>query len=162
MGKRGPVTSGGKRTSGAKKPAASTALKPSGYLSPLAKKYWKHLVASFTYGHFTESDRVLLEQFCAAAAIHQEATAYLAQPGEDGKSRRYVTDRYEKTTLHPAVKDQHQARCDCAMLATKLRITKTSMISPKVAGRAAKSAAEASSINNQFGDLLYSADAVQQ
>ena len=162
MGKRGPVTSGGKRTSGAKNIALSIALKPSGYLSPLAKKYWKHLVASFTYGHFTESDRVLLEQFCTAAAIHQESTAFLVEPGEDGKPRRYVTDRYGKTTLHPAVKDQHQARCDCAMLATKLRITKTSMISPKAAGRSAKEAAETSSIRDQFGDLLFSADVRQQ
>lgn len=58
---------------------------------------------------------------------------------------------------NPAVDDQHQARCDCAMLATKLRITKTSMISPKIAGRAAFSAAEVSAgEGDQFQDLLFS------
>lgn len=162
MGQRGPIKPGAKRTSGVKTKTSGDVLTPSAYLSVLAKKYWKQLTAAFPAGHFTESDRVLLEQFCTAAAVHQETTSYLAGPSEGGDSRRYFTDRYGKTSLHPAVKDQHQARCDCAMLATKLRITKTSMITPKAAGRAAYDGAAVGLTGNQFGDLLFSNDVVKQ
>ena len=162
MGQRGPVKPGAKRTSGVKTKTSGGVLKPSTYLSALAKKYWKQIAAAFPAGHFTESDRVLLEQFCTAAAVHQETTAFLATPDEAGQSRRYFTDRYGKTSLHPAVKDQHQACCDCAMLATKLRITKTSMITPKAAGSAAHDGAAARLTDNQFGDLLFSGGEVRQ
>ena len=150
MGKRGQVAMKAKRTSGKGVSVSPDALPASSYLSPLAKRYWRGVISSFPVGHFTESDRVLLEQFCVAAAMHQESTEFL-----DGLESRYSTDRYGKNTLHPAVKDQHQARCDCAMLATKLRITKQAMILPRCVGQAVHDAAEATKLKGGFGDLLF-------
>ena len=119
------------------------------YLTALAKDYWRNVVAAFPGGYFTNADRVLMEQYCEAAALHRSATATLRKEG-----RRYK-DKNGILRKNPAADDQHQARCDCAMLATKLRITKTSMISPKVAGRAAQTATEAAEIEDTFSDLLF-------
>ena len=149
MGKRGPVSIKAKRTSGKAITVSEKSLLPSMGMTPRAQTVWKQMVAAFPVGHFTEKDRVLLEQFCEGAALHRSSTALLAKEG------RYYMDGNGVKRRHPAADDQRQARCDCAMLATKLRITKQSMISPKVAGRAAQDAAEAAGIGEQFGDLLY-------
>lgn len=148
MGNRGPVADSGKRTSGKAISVSEKSLSPSVGMSQRARTVWKQIVAAFPVGHFTEKDRVLLEQFCEAAALHRSSTAILAKG-------RYYTDVRGVKRRHPAADDQRQARCDCAMLATKLRITKQAMISPKVAGRAAQDAAEAAGVNEQFGDLLF-------
>ncbi len=150
MGKRGPVGEGAKRTTGTQTAVSLGSFPPPDYLSTLAKEYWRSIIAAFPAGYFTNADCVLLEQYCEAAALHRNATATLRKEG-----RRY-TDKNGVKRNHPAVSDQHQARCDCAMLATKLRITKTAMISPKAAGRAAHDAAEAAGTGEQFGDLLFS------
>ena len=150
MGKRGPVGQRAKRTTGSQVVAAQGTFLPPDYLTPLAKEYWHSIVAAFPAGYFTNADRILLEQYCEAAALHRNATATLRKEG-----RRY-RDKNGVLRKNPAVDDQHQARCDCAMLATKLRITKTSMISPKVAGRAALNAAEAAAgEDDQLQDLLF-------
>ena len=150
MGMRGPVGKMEKRTRGTRKTVSASSFPPPEYLSPLAKKYWNDVVAFFPPGHFTEQDRILLEQYCEAAAVHQEATVLLEREG------RYATDRHGKITKHPAVKDQHEARCACAMLATKLRITKQAMISPQVAGRAALNAAQSAAMEeDEMASLLY-------
>lgn len=155
MGKRGAVAIGAKRTDGKGVSVSSNALAPSPGMTDRARTVWKRMLAAFPAGHFTESDRVLLEQFCESAALHRSATAAIA------KGNRYYTDDKGVKRKHPAADDQHQARCDCAMLATKLRITKQAMISPKGAGRAASDAAEAAAAmagGNDFGDLLFGGD----
>lgn len=158
MGKRGAVAIRGKRTEGKSVKLSNSALLPTHRMTKGGKEAWEQLVSSFPVGHFTESDRLLLEQFCEAAAQHRNATATLHKEGRKYRDARGVWRR------HPAVDDQHQARCDCAMLATKLRITKQSMISPKGAGRAATDAADAAAIQKEpgFGDLLFSGDEVMQ
>lgn len=149
MGKRGPVGQRAKRTAGIKKPVSPGEFPAPEYLTPLAKDYWRNIVAAFPAGYFTNADRVLLEQYCEAAALHRNATATLRKEG-----RRYK-DKNGVQRKNPAVDDQHQARCDCAMLATKLRITKTAMISPKVAGRAAQDATEAAGTDDRIEELLF-------
>lgn len=152
MGKRGPVARGGKRTSGLNAGMIADYFPPTEYLSDLAKQYWQKIVASFADGHFTEADRALLEQYCEAAALHRTVTEQLQE-----EERKYQ-DRYGKWHLNPLVKDQHQTRCDCAMLATKLRITKQSRISPQAAGVSAEQAEAYGKVKDAFGDLLFSDD----
>ena len=156
MGKRGTVAMNGKRTAGKSISVSAVSLAPTTGMSRDAKKVWKQVVGAFPIGHFTETDRILLEQFCEAAALHRSATAMLAET-------RYYKDAKGIVRRHPAADDQRQARCDCAMLATKLRITKQAMVSPKVAGRAALDAAEHSAIaGGGFGDLLFCDDGRRQ
>ena len=149
MGKRGPVGQMKKAAAGIQTKVSPSSFPPPEYLTPLAKDYWRNMVAAFHGGYFTNADRVLLEQYCEAAALHRNATTTLRKEG-----RRYK-DKNGVLRKNPAVDDQHQARCDCAMLATKLRITKTSMISPKVAGRAAQEAAETADVEDAFSGLLF-------
>lgn len=149
MGKRGPAGQMEKAAAGTQVKETPGTFPAPAYLTPLAKEYWRNMVAAFPGGYFTNADRVLLEQYCEAAALHRNATAILRKEG-----RRYK-DKNGVLRKNPAVDDQHQARCDCAMLATKLRITKTSMISPKVAGRAAQEAAAAADGEDTFQDLLF-------
>ena len=160
MRKRGPTSKLEREVKKASKAdkniVVSSYLPAPTYLTPLAKKYWEKTVSAFPMGHFNDGDRVLLEQFCESAALHRNATRTLTKEG-----RKY-TDAKGVMRKNPAVDDQHQARCDCAMLATKLRITKTSMISPKAAGRAAQKAADEAEANAEFGDLLYGGEEVRQ
>lgn len=156
MGKRGSVGLSGKRTKGVAAAVDASSFPPPGYLSETAKDYWYSTVASFPVGHFTDSDRVLLEQYCEAAATHRGAGLTMQKEG-----RKY-TDAKGVMRPHPAVADQHQARCDCAMLATKLRITKQATISPKSAGRAAQDAADTNSVKNAFDGLLYDGSEARQ
>lgn len=156
MGKRGAVSQTGKRTKGVAAQVDAYSFLPPDYLSETAKDYWLSTVAAFPVGHFTDSDRILLEQYCEAAANHRNAGLTIQKEG-----RKY-TDAKGVMRPHPAVADQHQARCDCAMLATKLRITKTSMISPKSAGRAAQDATDVNSVNSKFGDLLFGGSGARQ
>lgn len=149
MGKRGPVGQIEKAAAGIQTKVSLGYFPPPEYLTALAKGYWRNMVAAFPGGYFTNADRVLLEQYCEAAALHRNATATLQREG-----RRYK-DKNGVLRKNPAADDQHQARCDCAMLATKLRITKTSMISPKVAGRAAQEATGSAETEDEFKDLLF-------
>ena len=149
MGKRGPVGQMKKAATGMQVKASPGSFPPPEYLTALAREYWRNMVAAFPGGYFTNADCVLLEQYCEAAALHRNATAILRKEG-----RRYK-DKNGVLRKNPAVDDQHQARCDCAMLATKLRITKTSMISPKVAGRAAQEATDSAEADDTFQDLLF-------
>lgn len=158
MGKRGPQ---GEISNKAKpvKNGAERALRsfaPPDYLTPTAKKYWTEVVSAFPSGHFCDADKILLEQYCEAAAAHRNATDIVKREG-----RRY-TDSKGVLRRNPAIDDQHQARCDCAMLATKLRITKTSMITPKTAGRAAIVGQSESNERADFGGLLFTGDSVEQ
>ena len=149
MGKRGPVGQMKKAAAGIQTKVSPGSFPPPEYLTPLAKDYWRNMVAAFPGGYFTNADRVLLEQYCEAAALHRNATATLRKEGRKYKDKNGVMRK------NPAVEDQHQARCDCAMLATKLRLTKTAMVSPKVAGRAAQTAAESAEAEDAFSDLLF-------
>lgn len=158
MGKRGAIGKESKRTSGKTTRLSVDSLAPSAGMSGRAVTVWKQIVSSFPQGHFGESDRVLLEQFCEAAGLHRASTALLEKVG------RYYTDDKGVQRRHPATDDQRQARCDCAMLATKLRITKQAMISPKRAGRAQLDAYETkvADLHDHFDDLLFSSDAPHQ
>jgi phage terminase small subunit len=151
MGKRGKAASGGKRTQG-KSPLPAADFAPTNDISPGAQNVWKQLVAVYPAGHFAETDRILLEQFCEAAALHRTSTAGLAKG-------RYYRDERGIWRKHPATEDQRQARQECAMLATKLRLTKQATISPKVAGRAAADAAAYTELaGSKLGELLFYED----
>lgn len=156
MGKRGAVATRARRTSGKAVAVSASALAPSPGMTQRARTVWKQLVGSWPVGHFTEADRHLLELYCEAVAQHRAAVAFLAKNG------RYYTDEKGVNRKHPACEDEHQARCECSMLATKLRITKQATTSPKVAGRAALDASEAGLAADDFGGLLYSGDGVRQ
>ena len=158
MGKRGSVAVRAKRTLGKAVSVSADYLAPSVGMTQRGRTVWKQVIASFPVGHFTESDRVLLEQFCEAAGLHRSATARLHKEG------RYYEDLKGVKRRHPAADDQRQARCDCAMLATKLRITKQAMISPQVAGRSAMDAAEHAAVKSEmnFNDLLFGSDVTRQ
>lgn len=156
MGKRGAVGISGKRTRGVSADVDANSFPAPDYLSATAKEYWIATVAAFPVGHFTDSDRVLLEQYCEAAATHRNAGLVIQKEG-----RRYK-DMKGVWRSNPMVADQHQSRCDCAMLATKLRITKTSMISPKSAGRAAQDAADVNRVRSDFDGLLFDGSEARQ
>lgn len=157
MGRRGSVAVRAKRTAGKNVSVSASYLAPTAGMTPRGRTAWKQIMAAFPRGHFAESDRVLLEQYCEAAALHRASTALLNKDG------RYYMDGNGVRRRHPAADDQRQARCDCAMLATKLRITKQAMISPKTAGRAAQDAAEHAAVGgSEFGDLLFGGDGVRQ
>lgn len=156
MGKRGSVGSSGKRTKGVAVEVDANSFLPPDYLSKTGKEYWHSTVAAFPVGHFTDSDRILLEQYCEAASAHRNATLAIQREGRRYRDYKGIWRR------NLAVDDAHQARCDCAMLATKLRITKTSMITPKSAGRAAQDAADAVSVKNAFDGLLYDGSEARQ
>jgi P27 family predicted phage terminase small subunit len=156
MGKRGNVAVMAKRTSGKAVSVSGNCLAPSVGITKRAKTVWKQVLAAFPVGHFTESDRILLEQYCEAAALHRSATAMLSKEG------RYYKDSKGIERRHPAADDQRRARYECSMLATKLRITKQAMISPKVAGRAAHDASEAVTVQNQFEGLLFGENETRQ
>ena len=156
MGKRGSVGSQAKRTKGVAAAVDAGSFPAPDYLSPTALEYWTATVAAFPVGHFTDSDRVLLEQYCEAAATHRNAGLIIQKDGRKYRDDKGVWRR------NLAVDDAHQARCDCAMLATKLRITKTSMISPKSAGRAAQDATDTNRANDGFGGLLFGGSEARQ
>lgn len=157
MGKCGKIALSAKRTSGKAIALSASSLPPSPGMTSRARTVWKQIVSAFPAGHFTETDRVLLEQYCEAAALHRSSITLL------GKEDRYYRDGNKVWRKHPAADDQRQARCDCAMLATKLRITKQAMVSPKIAGRAAQDAVERASIaGSEFGDLLFGDDEIRQ
>ena len=157
MGKRGAISARVKRS-----PIKSDST-TAGYPSPTVgmtargKTVWKEVVTSFPPGHFTESDRILLEQFCEAAAVHRWAVRFLEKNGRSYFDNKGVERQYL------AVEDQLKMSRICSMIATKLRITKQSMISPKVAGRAASDAADfATVVGGEFGDLLFTGQGVKQ
>lgn len=157
MGIRGSLAMQAKRTSGKGVSVSGDYLNPSNGMTKRGKTVWKQIVGAFPVGHFTEADRILIEQFCEAAALHRASTALLNKDG------RYYLDGNGVRRRHPAADDQRQARCDCAMLATKLRITKQAMVSPKSAGRAASDAAAHSAVaGTEFGDLLFDSTSVRQ
>jgi len=155
MGRRGPVAKMAHRTTGTWMAASQCAFQPPDYLSALAREYWEGIVAAFPAGYFVGYDSILLEQYCEAAAQHKSATAMLQKEGRRFKDKKGVWRR------HPAVDCQSQARRECAMLATKLRITKQAMVRPETAGRAAHDAARSTAVDGEFGNLLWRPDTKQ-
>jgi len=149
MGKRGPVAKMATRTPGKAVAMSRDYFPPPSHLSPLACEYWHQTVTAFPEGHFTAGDAVLLEQYAEAAALHQTSKMMLRKEGRKYKDRNGVW------RPHPAVADQDKACLTCAMLATKLRITKQAITTPKAAGRAAHDAAQSARGDWKFEDLLF-------
>jgi hypothetical protein len=156
MGKRGTIAVRAKRTSGKKISLSGDYLKPTVGMTQRGRTVWKQVLSAFPTEYFNEGDRILLEQYCEAAVLHRSSTAFLNNKG------RYYLDRSGIEHRYLAAEDQRRARYECAMLATKLRITKHAMISPKVAGRAALDAADAAGVQNGFEDLLFGGDETRQ
>ena len=158
MGKRGSVAVRAKRTSGKCVSVSADCLKPSPGMTKRGRTVWAQMMVAFPVGFFTEADRVLLEQFCEAAGLHRAATAALVKEGWRYKDAKGV---WRKNAVPLDI--QRDSKQSCAMLATKLRITKQAMVSPKVAGRAALDAAEHTAVaGSEFGDLLFGGDGVRQ
>ena len=88
MGKRGAVGPQAKRTKGVAAAVDAGSFPAPDYLSPTALEYWTATVAAFPVGHFTDSDRVLLEQYCEAAATHRNAGLIIQKEG-----RKYKDDK---------------------------------------------------------------------
>ena len=156
MGKRGAVSSNGKRTKGVSAQVSAGYFPPSDHLNATAIEFWNAVVCDFPVGHFTERDRVALEQYCIAAAAHKSATLILQKEGVRYKDSKGIWH------LNPMVAYQRDMNNICAQRETKLRITKTSMISPKSAGRAAQDATDTNRANDGFGGLLFGGSEARQ
>ena len=155
MGKHGVVSALGKRTRGVKAAGSVKDFPAPSYLSSLAKKYWALTVEAFPAGHFVNCDRVLLEQFCEAAAEHKQALAVIKKEG------RFYTDSKGVKRIHPAVTDARDARRAVCMLGTKLRITKHSQMSQQVARTQARDGDYAARASDAFADLLFNDSAAE-
>ena len=149
MGRRGTVGALSRRTRGVGAAGSVKDYPAPSYLSPLAKKYWALTVEAFPAGHFVSCDRVLLEQFCEAAAEHKKALDVIKKEG------RFYTDAKGVKRIHPAVTDARDARRAVCMLGTKLRITKHSQMSQQVARTQAQDGDIASRASDTFADLLF-------
>ena len=130
MGKKGPVAGGGKRTRGeVLKMGGSYFPAPDG-MAETASRIWEMTVACMPKNHFREADRPQLLAYCAAAAKNLKAMVELEKYGEvltslqDGR-------KYES----PWSKIQDKTAQVMSSLATKLRITQSSMLSAKGARR---------------------------
>ena len=149
MGKRGPTPAGSKRTRGEMLSMGGDYFPPPRGMSKSARKIWNLTVASMPANHFREADRPQLQAYCAAAAKNLKATEELEAHGEVLTS---ISDgrKYES----PWSKIQDKTAQVMSSLATKLRITQSSMLSAKGARReweVAQTPPEA----EQLQDLLY-------
>jgi len=142
MGARGPVASGAKRTNSMKVEISADYFPAPDYLTPFAKRYWAEIVESFPTGYFSVADKILLEQFCEMASLRRSASNTIRAEGKKYRDKNGVLRR------HPALTDLKQAIESTVLLATKLRITKRSMVTPEVAGRAAHNVTEAAIIQS--------------
>jgi phage terminase small subunit len=61
--------------------AAPRRLRPSGRLTGRARSLFTETVADCAMGHFRKSDRPLLERYCEACALAEQAAAKLAEEG---------------------------------------------------------------------------------
>lgn len=129
MGKRGKIATSGKRTQGEALNVGGDYFPPSLDLSKVAAEVWRLTVSSMPSNHFREADRPLLRAYCAATAKNIKATAELERGGEVDVSRD--GREYER----PWSKIQDKSAERMASLATKLRITQSSMLSAKGARR---------------------------
>lgn len=108
--------------------------KPPWRLPKRAKVFWKEIVGSLPPDYFRRAELHLLEKFCMADFIYQEAMA------EVKKSGIVITmgDRGYRV-IHPAlVVANKQVSLLCA-LSTKLRLATNSRVSKWVAGSAKES-----------------------
>jgi phage terminase small subunit len=118
-------------------------------MSKSARKIWNLTVASMPENHFREADRPQLLAYCAAAAKNLKAMEQLELYGE------VLTDlsagrKYES----PWSKIQDKTAQVMSSLATKLRITQSSMLSAKGARRE-WDLSQPKSESEQMQDLLY-------
>lgn len=156
MGKKGPVSFGAKRTRGEILTLGGDYFPAPEDINAVAREVWKSTVSSLPANHFREADRPQLRAYCVAAAKNAKATAELDKEGEvlrsasDGKL-------YES----PWSKIQDKTAQVISSLATKLRITQSSMLSAKGARREWDIARPAADKNN-FDDLLFGGDEVRQ
>ncbi len=149
MGKRGPTPAGSKRTRGEMLTMGGDYFPPPRGMSKSARKIWNLTVACMPTNHFREADRPQLQAYCFAAAKNLKATEELEKNGEVLTSTKDGR-RYES----PWSKIQDKTAQIMSSLATKLRITQSSMLSAKGARREWDSA-QPKSEAEQLQDLLY-------
>lgn len=107
--------------------------KPPRHLCREAKKTWRQIVESLPPDRFRVADQHLLAAYVESSAIHAEAVAILER---EGLTVKMGSNSYE--VPHPALTVMNrQAQLMCT-LATKLRLTPQSRISPELAGREKK------------------------
>ena len=155
MGKKGPVAGGGKRTRGEMLKRGGTYFPAPTGMSKSARTIWKLTVSSMPANHFREADKPQLRAYCAAAAKNLKATTELDVHGEvltslaDGR-------KYES----PWSKIQDKTAQIMSSLATKLRITQSSMLSAKGARREWEISQPIPG-EKEFEDLLFTEQARQ-
>lgn len=153
MGQRGPVAPGQKRTSGKNAKVSVSYFPPDSGMSAAAKKIWRRVVSSMAAGYFREADRPQLRGYC-------EASVMLAKAGKE-VSRKDFEEVYEDAKgvkrKNPWIEVYKDNLALVNSTATKLRISKSTQISPKAAGRSADDADTAHRLENDdpWGDLMF-------
>lgn len=154
MGKRGPLVTKAKRTFGKDISVSGAYFPVERGMSENAKRIWRSVVRSMPEKYFSEADRPQLRGYCEASAMLEKASQELSEGGA------VFHDHNGNPKESPWVGIYHKSLSAVNSSATKLRITRQSMISPKVAGRAAQDAVESLSIKNEFSDLLFDGETV--
>lgn len=156
MGQRGPLAPGQSRTS-AKNTKVSASYFPSDKgLKNEAKKIWQAVVLSMPAGYFKEADRPQLRGYCEASARLAKASKETNKKG----FREIYTDGKGVMRKNPWLDIIKDSLAIINSTATKLRISKSTQISPKAAGRAAEDAdnAQSASTNDPWAGLMFNDD----
>lgn len=157
MGQRGPTSPGQKRTRGKTTKISADCFAPEKGMSAQAKNIWKALVGSMPVGYFKEADRPQLRGFC-------EASARLAKAAREINKKNFeevYTDDKGVMRKNPWLDVYKDNLALVNSTSTKLRISKSTQISPKAAGRAADDAEQAQALGHEasLNDLMFNGKA---
>lgn len=153
MGKRGPLAPGQKRTASSSAIISVEYFPPEKDMGAAAKKIWRNVVESMTAGYFREVDRPQLRGYCEASVTLARAAKEMnakdfKEVYEDGKGIK---------RKNPWIEVYKDSLALVNSTSTKLRISKSTQISPHAAGRVADDAGKAASLEkeNQWAGLMF-------
>ena len=131
MGKRGPLAPGQTRTKASVAVISVTYFPAERGMGDDAKKIWRSVVRSMPEDYFVESDRAQLRGYCEAFVMMANAASQLQERGE------VYTDHNGNPKESPWVGIYNKSLAMVNSTATKLKISKSTQVTPKNAGRAA-------------------------
>lgn len=117
-------------------------------MSDKAKRIWRLTVKSMPEGYFIDADRPILRGFCEASAMMSKAAEEIQKNGE------VYNDHNGNPKESPWVGIYNKSLAVANSAAVKLRISKSTQVTPENAGRAALDAREAVQTNKN--DLISS------